>query len=34
MATNEDLILYTSRLIEAFKVCAARVDAIRSYFDE
>ena len=32
--TNEDLIIYTSRLIEAFKVCAARVDAIRGYYDE
>lgn len=34
MQTNEDLVIYTSRLIEAFKTCSARIEAIKEYYNE
>lgn len=33
METNRDLVLFTSSLIAAFEECAAKIDAIRGYYD-
>lgn len=33
METNRDLVVFTSSLIAAFEECAAKIDAIRGYYD-
>jgi len=33
LETNEDLAVFTSQAISAWESCAAKVDALREYFD-
>ena len=33
LETNEDLAVFTSQVISAWEKCAAKIDALREYFD-
>lgn len=33
LETNEDLAVFTSQVISAWESCAAKVDALREYFE-
>lgn len=33
LETNEDLAVFTSQVVSAWEVCAAKVNALRAYFE-